>query len=399
MNCSKLACKALVLSLFFFPACGGGDSAKPDGHATDTTASTDGAGAAKDSSATATADATVGATVDATVDATIGDAKAGDASVVADSARADQAAADGSTADGPVADAAAADKAPADGPAADVAPPKNVGEACLRVVADFCAKFNSCAPLFIQNEFGDVKTCEARLLIDCLNDGNAPGTGQTVDNILACQAIAKAATCSQFVSNRVTSCDTKGALADAAACGSDAQCKSGYCAKNSNSTCGTCSPVVGVGKACQDDSGCEAGLSCGDTRVCLKTVSLGEACDNTNQCAGGFYCKAAKCAAAAETVGAACDGDGSCNFLQGLYCTAAKVCAAIKTAATGEACGAALGTAAVCTGGGKCSPNEQNGTCQKVAKDGEVCSDTIRCLTPAVCSGGKCVLPDSAACK
>jgi hypothetical protein len=121
------------------------------------------------------------------------------------------------------------------------APAVTPDQACTELAAAFCEKANSCAPVFVQLEYGDVATCNSRFKPTCLGGLSAPGTSATPANVSACATAAKAATCSAlFDNNSPSECLPKpGTLDDGKPCTGDNQCKSAFCAlDDSKAVCG-----------------------------------------------------------------------------------------------------------------------------------------------------------------
>jgi hypothetical protein len=297
-------------------------------------------------------------------------------------------------------------------------------EACNQYAAAVCDKAQSCAGTFISVSFGDVATCKARALLECKADLSAPSTAITPADLAACATASTSASCAALLDNEVVpACLPKsGGLADGQACGTDSQCKSAFCALDGDvAVCGKCAPKPVEGGACLEGK-CPAGLRCSRKSTCAKVVADGGACDDGKPCATGSACYKGVCTKGQATEGAACDeatvAAPGCDGTKGFLCLAKK-CTQAKFAAEGQPCGleldasmTALKSVTLCQKGGYCKgvdtsarPPVFKGTCAPAAKEGEACvadadiSKGPGCLEPAECVGGKCVLPDPAACK
>jgi hypothetical protein len=281
--------------------------------------------------------------------------------------------------------------------AGDTAPAERVCDEMTK----YCEKLNMCSSFYLQVGFGDVATCAARLKIECLDSLGAPGTGATAQAWSACFEATGQASCDQFLGIGLAACDFKGSLARGAACGTGAQCQSGYCAKREGQGCGTCQPRAAVGGACQSEEACDFGLYCNSfNNRCVKPGQVGDACnDETRICLDTLSCKNSRCAAAALE-GQRCVDDFSCSFPAGLYCGAGNLCTKFRIATTGQACGLERQRPTWCAAAGQCLPNETAGTCRSVTEsDGKACRTDLDCFEPATCVNRVCRLPNSASCR
>jgi hypothetical protein len=296
---------------------------------------------------------------------------------------------------------------------------------------------------------GKVKD-RARFTQSCTIALAAPGTGATPAWVDTCSSATRAAAATCTSDDAEKACKTPpGTLADGAACGSSAQCKSSYCKKVSpaaeTTNCGTCAATVAVGGACDaikdrcasgssckttgtsttgtctattstervaeggtcvsdtSFSSCASGLRCDFTsKKCVKLAASGDACTSSSDCQKTLACVEKKCGAKVA-IGGSCVSSSDCVSGAGCDLTSKK-CAAYTFGAPGEACdygtkqcakGSCLG-ASVGTGG------PTPGKCPQIIADGQICdakSETTRCDDYASCIGGKCQIFDPASCK
>lgn len=276
-------------------------------------------------------------------------------------------------------------------------------EACAAYSKAACEKLNSCAPLFITVNYGDIAACEARIGLSCPQSINAEGSNTTPAAWKECADSAASVSCDDvFGRNIPEACRPEpGTFADGAACGNDAQCQSAHCNKD-NDVCGVCAQPVAAGGACNDDNDCDYALSCAQGK-CVARVDLGETCDKATPCKATLACSGGKCAEPAGA-GAACDPvDQNCDTLAGLGCNKMSICQKVKFAAAGETCGNDGTDFIVCTGGSACKVAMAGGTgtCAAPAADGAACDKVNgpNCLAGATCVNGLCTLSDPAACK
>lgn len=260
-------------------------------------------------------------------------------------------------------------------------PPPDAAKACADAAEAVCNKFETCSPFVTEVLYGDVATCKARFVLSCTSSFTAPGTSNAPAKTAACAKSVGAVACATFLAGDLgADCNaTAGTLAAGAACRDDAQCASTFCARAPDSECGTCAATTKAGDACVNQA-CSRGTTCpkGATK-CITPVAgkVGDACTVVEECdlAGGVACN-----------------------------TSSKKCIPLTVATTGQTCGSKdiSGTAFVtCAANGTCSAL-LNGKCVAAAADGATCStaDTgPHCVTPAVCAGGKCKIPDPTNCK
>lgn len=286
-------------------------------------------------------------------------------------------------------------------------------------IADaFCVKINGCSPFFIQVAFGDLATCEAResaLFTEALG---ANGTGWTPSAVEACAQSVHGSSCDEALGHNLPAAchPPAGQLASGAACGDNAQCKSGYCNLGAGGKCGTCAAGLGGANAtCYRDDDCAYGTVCVGASVtaptevsghCTALGSSGATCDDTHPCLKTLACKGGTCGAP-DAAGAACTRTatnffGSCNELAGDYCSKATggACTQIALAATGGACGAVNGGLTSCSASGKC-PMTGSMSCVAPAADFANCNlaSGQGCMAPADCIGGICTRPSPGTCR
>ena len=238
--------------------------------------------------------------------------------------------------------------------------PVTLDQACTDAAAAVCAKVESCSAFAEKIVYGDSTTCKARVKIGCLASGNAPMTGITPAQVVACKDAYGALACGDlFADNPPPACKPGGGqVADGKACGDDSQCVSKFCGgRTGDSMCSVCGPPPGAGAACVN-SKCGPGFSCVNNK-CAAPAKNGEACGGlVANCQSGSSCTDGKCVAAAK-LGESCSLDGKvnagCDSLAGLWCnTKTMKCTTAKLVATGT-CGLDdAGDITGCTGGGTC---------------------------------------------
>lgn len=286
-----------------------------------------------------------------------------------------------------------------------------VQQACTDISAAFCAKFNSCAPLYISLSYPDIATCQTRVINGCTSFPTANGSKLTADQIEACAKAVQAASCSTIIDGGVGSlpeCNVSGTLDNGKPCAGNYQCSSGFCPVDSKTQCGTCAAQTNVGDACVDTS-CSAGQTCVTSSTdkvgkCQKPAAAGADC--TGSCVYGTSCVSGKCTAYLKD-GDACDATNgpTCDLANGYVCkvvsgTTAGKCGKITLPKTGEACD--VSTYWICGGSARCSvTGSGSGTCQAPAADGASCDATKGpdCMAPASCVSGVCKLTDVNSCK
>jgi hypothetical protein len=290
-------------------------------------------------------------------------------------------------------------------------------QACTDAIHAICGQYQKCIPLIVSVGFGDEATCESRLKSSCNDAWDAPGSTSTPDKVDSCaKSIEKVTTCDALGASTPECSAVPGTLADGAGCTGDAQCKSTWCAKNDEATCGKCTKITAAGDPCVDtgkkadgtsDKKCSSNLTCNAKGTCVKAAAKGESCSADAQpCALSLACFGGKCVEAGKA-GAKCDPAGTtdppCDFAQGVFCNPVdKVCKLFQYAKAGESCGVVGTDYKICVAGAKCSVDGAGtGTCVAPAADGSPCDLTkkIGCLSPAQCEGGTCKLPSASSCK
>jgi hypothetical protein len=231
-----------------------------------------------------------------------------------------------------------------------------------------------------------------------------PGIKRTPADLVACKQALTTATCPDLLANRFpAACTPKaGDTINGAACGSDWQCMSTYCAKTGE--CGVCATRAAANGDCvAGDQGCATGLVCANKK-CVAPAGTGADCNLPNQpCRSDLYCTSAsgsgKCAAKVGAGGPCADSDQACDFAKGVVCNGvSKVCETVTVAKGGEACG--LGIRTICVGFVEpCSNIITGGVCANPAQDGEACGGTKKCVPPATCEAGICRLPSTPSCQ
>jgi hypothetical protein len=300
--------------------------------------------------------------------------------------------------------------------ATTTSPAVTADSACAALVKARCARRDACtSDLGNKVRTGDIATCTARDLPDCIASLKAPSTSRTAADVQACATAITSVPCSDwFLSINPAVCNPKpGKIADGQACSYSAQCVSAWCSVAKTAIVGTCGSQPKAGDACETFP-CGPGLLCNKNaagaQVCMTPVAENGACDKDHRCAPEWSCVGIKgavvqgaCKKAVTTVDAACDhtlvtGVGCDNNLY-LFCGSDDKCHADTLATAGQGCGKtgtdAIGTCLV----SECirkAPTDPAGTCTPYAADGAACdSDATKgpgCEAPARCvptiSGG-----------
>ena len=276
---------------------------------------------------------------------------------------------------------------------------------CDGYAAKFCQRLQTCSPPYLVGTYGDLKTCQDRLVLACATEAALPGTGLGKTSLGACADALGAATCDDLFAGTVPACQPKGTLATGAACGSSVQCASGFCRTPETSFCGKCDVRAAEGAACDSDDACQFPLACSESGRCARPSAEGEFCNETKPCkSGALFCASDNTCKRPSAEGKACNRSGNaplqpCDI--GFSCrpSANGVCRAIRLVATGMPCGVSPSgsTVVLCAGSGSCVKN----VCQPPGDDGQVCTvsplgDSGGCLAPALCLEGRCKLPDPA---
>jgi len=295
-----------------------------------------------------------------------------------------------------------------------------VAGGCASYARAYCARLEACAPgFFFPGEYLDVAACEDVQASRCGLDRAAPGVSVAASALAACSADLTAFSCSKLLARQLPdSCGPTGTLVAGAACGSDAQCTTGFCAQSSP-TCGTCAAAPALGGPCTAGR-CGAGATCtvgvGDDRQCVAlALEIGDACGESSYCRFGLSCVNERCVAGLAE-GASCSfaaaDEPACDPLAGLRCngfTAAAVCERPTYVGAGQACGDTeietdaglqLATTA-CRADGVCPTEPGDTTCVPRGALGESCDASLQepCRTLLSCVEGRCILQDPSACR
>ena len=276
---------------------------------------------------------------------------------------------------------------------------------CTALAMALCSATERCAGAGLTFLFGTSAKCVERFKISCDDSVKAPQTGVTPAKAIACASAYASATCGNILNNNIPACDVLGPRANGQACGSNAQCQTGFCT-TSDRQCGGCAPRASGGGSCTEDEGCVAGLVCHESlSVCYKPGQAGDSCSEPRPCAYGLFCKDTFCVASL-TAGAKCDtDDDGCDFTKGLFCNPiAQVCQALQFADPGNSCGLLNGGFTACRSG-ECAGFDLDqatttGVCASLSADGTACGvGKPGCQVPALCENGTCKLPNSPVCQ
>ena len=273
-------------------------------------------------------------------------------------------------------------------------------QACTDLATAYCTKVQGCAPIFVEVSFGDVAGCIARASQSCVTALVGNGTSASPATHEACAAGFASASCDDLLNGKPPSACViaPGKLADAAACGEDAQCQSAFCGKPAGAYCGTCARPPAAGDACIGGR-CGLSLACGANAKCVTPGALDATCDANTPCLTTLSCGNGKCAAALAP-GATCDPQQKttpgCQTTAGYYCnTVTTKCTQVTVGTTNQQCGVARNGVTLCSAAGFCrgATATTPGVCIGAAADGAACDDT---KGPACMAGSHCV---SAVCK
>jgi hypothetical protein len=285
-------------------------------------------------------------------------------------------------------------------------PPLTVTEACALMIGALCDRYNVCAAPLIEQAWGDVANCKARLTPDCEKNLGAMGMGATPDTYGKCGGAYRDALCHYLFTGNTPACfPPVGKVAIGDACRNESQCITGFCAHTG--FCGTCAVAPREGEACVKGQ-CPAGLACNGAS-CIKILGLGDDCDGAHPCSLELSCLNGSCVAGAK-VGEPCGGDApNCDGSKLLRCVGDPAkCVPYKFSKTGGQCGDVGADTFLCEGPDFCKPVDPPtdpptpGTCTKRAADGAACNDDATkgapCQSPSACIAGLCKYPDPAAC-
>ena len=271
----------------------------------------------------------------------------------------------------------------------------------------YCARAEACAALYVTLAFGDVATCEARLLSPLLASLTAPGTSATAAQLETCAAALPRVTCEDLLGRAtIPACQTlPGKLAAGAPCGTDAQCATTHCTVAPDAlSCGTCAAQGVAGSGCGVDADCQPGMTCVGG-MCASYGAAGAACSATQPCRASLGCVGGTCGAP-RAPGGPCTTSAECDPLHGDFCNPQTLaCQIIAVAQAGGACGLVSGQLTVCVGPSALCKGDNvppyRGTCLAYAPDGASCDKDAGplCGYGAVCAGGRCQVPDPSSCK
>lgn len=282
--------------------------------------------------------------------------------------------------------------------------------ACADFASAFCDLFQQCQPDFVKLGYGDVATCKSRAALSCKQQGELPGSTWTSANLGTCTSAVKGATCAALEgeenSAAAMACSfiDKGTLDAGTPCAEGNQCKSGFCDRGSDPTCGKCSDPIAEGQSCGSGTSgfCASGTSCVND-VCTKDVAKGSPCMEFDVCAGATACIDGTCADR-KAEGATCDPVAFYECADGLDCdeTTSKCVKSPpnQIANAGETCGFDQTTNqfTICVGGTSCEDQDETtglGKCKALIADGQPCTvvdGDDDCFSPASCVEGKCSL-------
>jgi hypothetical protein len=273
-------------------------------------------------------------------------------------------------------------------------------EACAQWATHYCKRLESCAPISVSIDYGNVEDCIARNRPVCASALQAQATGATASTMTSCALAYDSASCDDVVVGKTPqACHAPGLLGAGAPCGDGSQCAGpqAYCRIAADETCGACAPLGDVGAACDSARDCRYGLVCYFS--CLRPVPKGDTCDGMlRQCPETLVCLNYRCVDPAPRDAPCAPNADHCDHDRGLFCDPEeKVCSPYAVADVGAACGA--GT--ICKRGA-CVPDETTAVSRCVASvpDGASC-DAIHgptCLAPSKCVSGQCRAPRATTC-
>jgi hypothetical protein len=280
-------------------------------------------------------------------------------------------------------------------------PSAPVDPSCSAMAAAHCSLIESCLPIFLRTEFGNVDSCIERLTVSCAAYAKWPGTSFTSVKMDRCAQAAREARCDNLQVTLDAACSIEpGALPEGAACYSASQCMSGSCnvaflPDGTTSGCGKCTKGCGDGSVCLPPATCIVSAS---GMTCRPPLPEGAPCTPGAICAIGLTCIASVCSKPAGE-GARCAGASECDVFQELACVD-ETCRKVTVVQAGEGCsapGVRCGSGTYC---GAATPSSSTPSCMAYAADGSPCSDMgLRCQGPAICAGGACKLPADLVCE
>ena len=278
-----------------------------------------------------------------------------------------------------------------------------------------------CSPAYMLYRYGSddpVSLCRTLITQSCINNLTGPGAGGTPSGIEACaQVIPTKWSCSDFVEllNPPPECaQPVGSLPSGAACATDGECQTRFCAVPLGNACGTCQQAPQPGSSCAGIGTCgnESGMTC-ESGTCVPFVEQGSACGGgQGECdpGAGLACVAGTCQPAVTTANAACASTPGCALVDGLVCnTELKTCQQAQFAGAGQPCGTVGYASIFCAGVATCLGASGNtpGTCAALSPPGGPCdlSAGPDCLSPTRCivtsdggTSGTCQFLDGSSC-
>jgi hypothetical protein len=275
---------------------------------------------------------------------------------------------------------------------------------CAGFASTVCAKFETCAPFYVQVLFGTVDECKARYTTSCQSGIQEPGVTNEAALLTGCANAYATESCDAFFSGVSSAACTPqpGTFPNGQACGDSAQCQSLFCNKVASATCGACAAAPKVGDACTGS--CGVSLKCTSGKCATPTANgaLGAACSNTAPCASNLLCFNGTCSTptgAGKPCGTTTPG---CDQLHSLSCQGG-VCAPMQIVGAGQACGVSGSTYVFCGSAATCktATGTTSGTCLAPAEDGQPCDATNgpACKYGATCLNGLCTLNPATTCK
>lgn len=296
----------------------------------------------------------------------------------------------------------------ADGGHTEVKQEVSLSHACGDFAMSECKLLFACNPFTGSVVYGDETTCQQRVTLACMPAIGAPGSTLTPGQVDQCAQAVAAESCEQYLDNdQPSACTYTGSRPAGAACGTDAQCQTGYCRLAPAAMCGTCATRAQAGQPipdgsivnCLNDGDCQATMVCA-LGQCVAPAPGGAACGPLQPCQRTLACVGGKCGAPMP-LGAICTLPTDCDGTHGAYCNpVSKTCQVIATAAAGQPCGISDSGVTNCTGGSTCSNLKAlAGTCHPPAADNAPCGPDIGCMAPALCgSNARCTLPNPVVC-
>jgi hypothetical protein len=324
-----------------------------------------------------------------------------------------------------------------------------IQQACDLDAQAFCDKRKTCWPEGVndfrfQRDWGTLEGCIGQRKATCLADLQRTLTALTPARTMGCAQALNAQSCQDFLASvalPTSQCPGAGAgtVDNGGACAVSAQCRSNYCNRAENETCGACADRGGIGTACDQNGDCVSSLTCqipagSGTGSCMTPGpaaprgKAGEACGGTlPACDTGLSCVGTgtmrTCQAQVTMAGAACDATRKaapdCDGALFLWCNRmTNLCERQKLAESGQPCADLPdGSFALCKGGAACvRPRDpatgnraaagtcladagQGSPCARNAADGPGCAASLRCVFDAVGAPmGVCRVQDLAAC-